>query len=283
MRLLSRLPLSLLYALVSGLVFIAHRVLAMRLSVVRANIAACFPDLSSQQINQIAAGHYRQVGQMIAEAIKSASLPPQALVERVAIRNLKAAQDLLAQGRPVLLVAAHQANWEWVLQALAVQLGYPLDVGYKPIRSPWLERAMYALRSRFGAHLVPAKDLLADLLKRRNIVRGIAMLADQEPTTSEHQHWLSFLGRETAFYMGAEQMARATRYPALFVALRRLRRGHYEIEFQTLVAVGQRLEPGEFTTRYARFVEAEIRAAPSDWTWGHRRWKLKRGLYAAGE
>jgi Kdo2-lipid IVA lauroyltransferase/acyltransferase len=283
MRLLSRLPLSLLYALVSGLVFIAHRVLAMRLSVVRANIAACFPDLSSQQINQIAAGHYRQVGQMIAEAIKSASLPPQALVERVAIRNLKAAQDLLAQGRPVLLVAAHQANWEWVLQALAVQLGYPLDVGYKPIRSPWLERAMYALRSRFGAHLVPAKDLLADLLKRRHIVRGIAMLADQEPTTSEHQHWLSFLGRETAFYMGAEQMARATRYPALFVALRRLRRGHYEIEFQTLAAVGERLVPGEFTTRYARLVEAEIRAAPSDWTWGHRRWKLKRGLYAAGE
>jgi KDO2-lipid IV(A) lauroyltransferase len=140
---------------------------------------------------------------------------------------------------------------------------------------------MLALRSRFGAHLVPAKQLLPELLQRRHVVRGIAMLADQEPTTSEHQHWMDFLGRETAFYMGAEQMARATRYPALFVALRRLRRGHYEMEFHPLQVPGEQLEPGEFTTRYARLVEAQIRAAPADWTWGHRRWKLKRGLYAA--
>jgi Kdo2-lipid IVA lauroyltransferase/acyltransferase len=180
----------------------------------------------------------------------------------------------------VLLVAAHQGNWEWVLQALALQLGYPLDVGYKPIKNAAVDQAMNAIRRRFGAHLVPAKELLGDLLQRRHIVRGIAMLADQEPTTSEHQHWVKFLGRDTAFYMGPEQMVRATHYGALFVALRRVRRGYYEIEFLPLAAAGERLERGEFTTRYARLVEQEIRAAPSDWTWGHRRWKLKRSVYA---
>jgi Kdo2-lipid IVA lauroyltransferase/acyltransferase len=283
MRLASRLPLSVLYGLASGLVFVAHRVLGLRRSVIRSNIAACFPDLSAQAVDQIVAGHYRQVGEMLAEVIKSATLSAPSMLDRVTIRNLALAQSWLGQGRPLLLVAAHQANWEWVLQALAMQLEYPLDVGYKPIRSGWAQYAMNALRRRFGAHLVPAKELLPDLLKRRQIVRGIAMLADQEPTTSEHQHWLTFLGRETAFYMGAEQMARAARYPALFVALRRLRRGYYEIEFKPLLEPGEKLEPGEFTTRYARFVEIEIRAAPSDWTWGHRRWKLKRGLYARGE
>ena len=44
-----------------------------------------------------------------------------------------------------------------------------------------------------------------------------------------------------------------------------------------LAASGEQLAPGEFTARYARLVEKEILAAPTDWTWGHRRWKLKRG------
>jgi len=270
-----------LYVFTGLLVFVAQRLLRMKLGVIRANIVAWFPQMAPREQARMVTGHYRQIGQMIAEVIKGATLSRQGFVERVRMRNLALPQGLLAQGRPVLLVAAHQGNWEWVLQALALQLGYPLDVGYKPIKSPWAESAMNAIRRRFGAHLVPAKELLADMLRRRNIVRGIAMLADQEPTTSDHKHWVTFLGRDTAFYMGPEQMARAARYAAVFVALRRTSRGHYEIEFAELAGSGEQLPPGEFTARYARLVEREILAAPTDWTWGHKRWKLKRGIYAA--
>lgn len=280
LRGLSRLPLPVLYGLAGLLIFVAHRLLRMKLGVIRENITACFPDLDRRAVELRVSGHYRQIGQMIAEVIKGATLSRQAFMDRVRMLNLSLPQGLLAQGRPVLLVAAHQGNWEWVLQALALQLGYPLDVGYKPIKSPWAESAMNAIRRRFGAHLVPAKELLADLLKRRGIVRGIAMLADQEPTTSDHKHWVTFLGRETAFYMGPEQMARAAHYAAVFVALRRTGRGRYEIEFSELAAAGEQMAPGEFTARYAALVEKEIRTAPTDWTWGHRRWKLKRSLYA---
>jgi KDO2-lipid IV(A) lauroyltransferase len=279
LRLVARLPLGLLYAVTAGLMFLVYRVLRLRVPIVRANITGCFPELSGGEVERLVAGHYYQVAQMVAETFKAAGMTREQFAARVVLRNLELAQRLLGQGRPVLLIAAHQANWEWVLHALAMNLGYPLDVGYKPIKSAWAERMMYAIRTRFGAHLVPAKELLGDMLKRRNIVRGIAMLADQEPLSSDHKQWLTFLGRDTAFYMGPEQMARATRYAALFVALRRRSRGHYEIEFMPLAEPAEKLEPGELTTRYARLVEAEIRAAPRDWTWGHRRWKLRKGLY----
>ena len=281
LRAIAALPLPLLYAVLSGLMFLVFRVVRLRRKVVEQNLRDCFPDRSAAELRRLARDHYRQTGENIAETLKAISMPREELAARVAFRNIDLARGLLAQGRPVILVAAHQANWEWVLHALSLGLGSPLDVGYKPIRSPGVDRLMRTIRTRFGTHMVPAKELLPDLLKRRSIVRGIAMLADQEPTSSEHQHWLTFLGRETAFYMGAEQMARATRYPALFVALRRLRRGWYEIEFLPLALPGETLAPGEFTTRYARLVEAEILAAPSDWTWGHRRWKLRRSLYSA--
>lgn len=280
LRALSRVPLPLLYGLCGMLAWLAFHVVRMRLPVVLANIRGCFPEADDAGVRRIARDHYRQLGQMIAEVIGSTRLSPAQFLAHVTVRNLELPRGLLSQDRPVLLVAAHQANWEWVLQAMALQLGYPLDVGYKPIRSPSVDRAMHAIRTRFGAHLVPAKELLADLLQRRHIVRGIAMLADQEPTTSDHQHWVKFLGRDTAFYMGPEQMARATRYAAVFVALRRVSHGNYEVEFMPLAGAGEQLAPGEFTSRYARLVEREIRAAPADWTWGHRRWKLARSAYA---
>jgi KDO2-lipid IV(A) lauroyltransferase len=97
--------------------------------------------------------------------------------------------------------------------------------------------------------------------------------------SSEHKHWTRFLNRETAFYMGAEEIARVTKYPAFFVGMKRLKRGHYELSLTPLVPGGQRLTTGEFTERYARLCEEQIRAAPADWPWSHKRWKLKKSLY----
>jgi KDO2-lipid IV(A) lauroyltransferase len=138
---------------------------------------------------------------------------------------------------------------------------------------------MKKLRSRFGSRLVPAKDLLPDILKRRDIVRAVAMVADQEPMTSEHKYWTHFLGRDTAFYMGPEEIARVTRFPVFFIAMRRTARGHYEMEFEPLADAGQVGPSGALTERYARRVQQQIHAAPPDWPWSHKRWKLKRSVY----
>jgi Kdo2-lipid IVA lauroyltransferase/acyltransferase len=277
---LARLPLTVLYP-VFGLICAAAYGLGYRRKSVLANLSGCFPELADEQVRVLAWRHYQQLGQVIAELIASTYWSRQQLLDRVVISNATLATRVFAQGKPVLLVGAHQANWEWVLQVLALRLGYPLDVGYKPIKNATVDKIMNQLRCRFGAHLVPAKALLADLLQRRTIVRGIAMLADQEPTTSEHKLWTEFLSRPTAFYVGPEQMARAARYPALFVAMRRISKGRYEIEFEPLATAEEKLAPGEFTSRYAACVEREIRRAPSDWTWGHRRWKLKPSVYAS--
>jgi len=185
----------------------------------------------------------------------------------------------LERGTSVLLAGAHQCNWEWMLLALSLQLGFPLDAAYKPLINAWAEREMLAIRRRFGARMITADDLLADIIKRRDVVRAIAMIADQEPTKSEHKHWVRFLNRDSAFFMGLEEIARVTHYPVFFMTLRRTARGHYEMQFRPLAAAGERLAQGELTERYARLVEEQIRAAPADWPWSHKRWRLKKSLY----
>ena len=62
--------------------------------------------------------------------------------------------------------------------------------------------------------------------------------------------------------------------------MRRVARGYYEMAVPAAAATaGETLPPGELTERYARLVEEQIRAAPPDWPWSHKRWKLKRSVY----
>jgi KDO2-lipid IV(A) lauroyltransferase len=278
-RLLARIPFSLLYGFASLLGWLSVRVYPYRLHVVRENLTKAFPDYDEVQLRAVIAGYYLSFAQMLIEIVKSAGMAPAELRRRVRIVNLELARDHLDQGQSVLLVAAHQCNWEWMLLALSLELGYPLDAAYKPLVDGWAEREMKKLRTRFGSRLVPAKDLLADIIKRRGIVRAVAMVADQEPTTSEHKHWTRFLNRDTAFYMGPEEIARVTRFPTFFMGFKRTGRGHYEMQFTPLWSKGEALAPRALIERYARLVEAQIRAAPADWPWSHKRWKLKKSLY----
>ena len=278
-RLVARLPFALLYPLAGALAWLATHLVRYREQVVLDNLSRAFPEFDERRLRQVIAEYYLAFAQMLVEIVKGVRLSPQEIRRRVRTVNLGAAQTLLADGQSVLLVAAHQCNWEWMLLALTLDLGYPLDAAYKPLTDGWAEREMKKMRTRFGSRLVPAKELLADIIKRRGVVRAVAMVADQEPTTAEHKHWTRFLNRDTAFYMGPEEIARVTRFPVFFIGLRRLARGHYQIELTPLAHKDERLAPGELTERYARLVEAQIRAQPPYWPWSHKRWKLKKSVY----
>lgn len=278
-RVLSRLPLWMLYGFSTLIGFLAYRVFPYRPQIVRDNLVRAFPQFSEAQLRATMHDYYCGFADMLPEIVKSVSISPAELRRRVRIVNLALARDLLAQGQSVLLVAAHQCNWEWMLLALSLDLGYPLDAAYKPFTDDFAEREMKKIRARFGSRMVPAKQLLADIIRRRDVVRCIAMVADQEPTTSEFKHWTRFLNRDTAFYMGPEEIARVTHFPVFFMGFRRLARGYYEMELTPLCAADEPLAPGVLTERYARLVEAQIHAAPADWPWSHKRWKLKKPLY----
>ena len=280
-RLCGHIPMPLLYGLANLLGWLSVHVYPYRVHVVRENLTKAFPDYDEMQLRAVISDYYHSFAQMLVEIVKASVVSPQEITERVRIDNLELAREYLARGQSVLLVAAHQCNWEWMLLALSLELGYPLDAAYKPLVDSWAEREMKKLRTRFGSRLVPAKDLLADIIKRRGIVRAVAMVADQEPTTSEQKHWTRFLNRDTAFYMGPEEIARVTRFPAFFLGLKRTSRGHYTMHLTPLLTPGEVLAPGTLTERYVQLVEAQIRAAPPDWPWSHKRWKLKKSLYQA--
>ena len=278
-RVLSRVPLRVLYALSGFVYLLAYYVVRHRHAVIREQLARVFPDMPETERIAIHKRFLRNFCDVLVETVKSFSMQPGQMAERVRLVDPSAMRRRLESGQSVMLVTSHLCNWEWLLQGVTVQLGFPVDAAYKPLHDAWAERLMLKVRTRFGARLIPAKELLADFLRRRGIVRALAMNADQAPVSTDKRHWTSFLGQDTAFYVGAEQIARATRLPILYVLMRRIGRGCYEIEARELWDGKEPLPPNAITERYARACEADVRAHPADWLWSYRRWKLKKPLY----
>jgi KDO2-lipid IV(A) lauroyltransferase len=277
----SRLPLRALYAFSSFLYLLAFYVVRHRHQVIRGQIEKVFPDASDAERERIHKRFLKNFCDVVVEVLKSVSMTEADMRAHVNIVNLSEARRHLDAGQSVMLVTSHLCNWEWLLHGVTLQLGYPVDAAYKPLHDQWAERLMLKVRSRFGARLVPAKELLADFLRRRGIVRAVAMNADQAPVSTDKRYWTQFLGQDTAFYIGAEQIARATRLPILYVAVRRIRRGYYEVELRPLWDGREVTEPHAVTERYARACEIDVLKSPADWLWSYRRWRLKKPLYGA--
>jgi Kdo2-lipid IVA lauroyltransferase/acyltransferase len=280
-KLLSRLPWWVLYGLGAFIYFLAYYVVRHRHRVIREQLAKVFPELTVAQRRRIHKDSLKSFCDVLIEVVKMPSMQADDMRSRVHVLNPDLARGFLDAGKSIMFVTSHLCNWEWLLQGVTLQLGYPVDAGYKPLHDLWAERLMLKERTRFGARLVPAKELLGDIIKRRGVVRGIAMNADQAPMSTDKRYWTTFLGQDTAFYVGAEQIARATRLPVIYACMRRVRRSRYEVEFKLLWDGKEAFEPNQITEKYARACELDVLHSPADWLWSYRRWRLKKPLYGA--
>ena len=282
LRALGRVPLPVMYALAGLLAFLMRDLLRYRVAVARENLRTALPELDALARRRVLRRHYDSLAAVLFELPRVAVMPAAELRARMTLPDMPLLHAELARGHPVLVLAAHQGNWEWLLQALALDLRAPFLAAYKPPHSERAERMMLALRGRFGVRMVPGKRLLREVLRRRGTAHAIGMVADQVPTSSPGRVWLRFLGRDTAFFPGPAEIARAGAYGVYFLALRRVRRGYYETRFEPLAAAGENLDVPALTARYAARVEALVRANPADWTWTHRRWKLEPPVAGTG-
>lgn len=281
LKFFSRLPLRALYVLSTFLYLLAYYVVRHRHQVIHEQIARVFPAAGEAERQAIHKRYLRNFCDVMVEVLKSLSMSAADIAAHVRVADLAPARQYLAAGKSVMFVTSHLCNWEWLLQGMSAQLGYPMDAAYKPLHDAWAERLMLEIRSRFGARLIPAKELLSDFLRRRAVVRVLAMNADQAPVSTDKRYWTRFLGQDTAFYVGAEQIARATRLPLIYVVMRRVRRGYYEVELKQLWDGKEPLAPNGITERYARACEIDVLASPADWLWSYRRWRLQKPLYGA--
>jgi KDO2-lipid IV(A) lauroyltransferase len=200
-----------------------------------------------------------------------------ALEPHVRFINPELVERCRAEQRSVILLAGHVCNWEWLLLAAGANLGIPIDVVYKPLRLADVDAYVLGARRRFGANPIPHKSFLYEVMRRTDAPRAYAMLADQTPLKRTPKHWIRFLNRDTAFFLGPERIARYLDASVVYVRMTRVRRGYYDVELEVIAEPPYGDDAGkEIAESYARHLEATIRASPSDWLWIHNKWKYPK-------
>lgn len=124
--------------------------------------------------------------------------------------------------------------------------------------------------------MIPMRDTIRRILadRQEEKLAYYGFVSDQSTIWEETQYWTTFLNQLTPVHLGIAKMARKTGYPVVFVYIKKVRRGYYEVELVKLCENESGLTEQIITEKHVRVLEANIRKNPEQWLWTHRRWKL---------
>ena len=279
------LPLGVLYGFAGFVYGLLAYVVRYRWKVVLDNLRHAFPEKTEAERRRIGRAFYWHFAQLLVEILKLGGISAAELRRRVPFVNPEMLGDYLAQGRLVLVLGSHLGNWEWILSGAALLFPGRAAGVYKVLGNKFFEQFTRRLRTRLGASAVPMASTYRHLVRHRGQGQVLSLLIDQAAGPDDRPYWTDFLNREAGFYTSGDRLAVQFDCAMLYVGIYRVRLGHYEVKFvqlpqgEQLIAAATSFDAAQrypATEAYVRQLEADIRAAPEQYLWTHRRWKHKR-------
>jgi KDO2-lipid IV(A) lauroyltransferase len=256
---------------------VTFHVARWRRAQVARDLEIAFPERAPAERARILRDSYRRLGDVLVEALWGYGANRAAFARRVAFENAEIVQQYVDAKASVVLLAPHFCNWEWLLAAGGVTFGLPIDAVYQTVRVASVDAYLRAARARFGGKPIPQEEFIYELMNRAHEPRGYALIADQTPPRQDKKHWTMFLNRDTAFFVGAEKIAHFLDAPVLYVAMRRVRRGHYSVRLVPLALPPYgRDDDTPIMERFARNLERAVQQSPEDFLWVQKRWKYPK-------
>ncbi len=270
---LSKLPLSILYLFSSFFAFLLNYGFPYRKKVILKNIQNSFPGLSPKEHREIQTKFYKHFGDLLVEGIKNLSISREELTKRLVVKNPELMQQLFDQGKNVILVSGHYNNWEWLISAQNFLFPHQAFGIGMPMTSKFWDQKVNEQRQRFGMKVVHAKNYKAAFESYKEKPFAILNLSDQAPPEAEKSYWTNFLNQKTPVLFGTEFMANEYDFSVVFFAVKKGKRGYYEMELKLITDNPKQLKYGEITEAHTRLLEQEINQNPEFWLWSHKRWK----------
>ncbi|HLN53919.1 MAG TPA: lysophospholipid acyltransferase family protein [Lentimicrobium sp.] len=270
-RLISYLPFNWLYVLSNLIAWILRKVVGYRRSVIIQNLSRSFPDLKYSEIKNIADKFYLHFSDVFIEVLKSISLPGTTLRKRFKVENPELVLQYYKDGNNIIGLTGHIANWEW-MSIIPSLYPFPCFTLYKPLRSKMAEHIMTRVRHRFGMKLLAMSNAARYILGHKNDKALYIFIGDQSPAKNENAEEFNFLNQKTTFFTGGAKLAKATNAKVVYISIRKVNRGYYNVKFLPLSA-SDKNEYNSILEQYSTFLQEDIVNNPVDWLWSHKRWK----------
>jgi KDO2-lipid IV(A) lauroyltransferase len=273
----SLVPLRVGYAFSTFLYFVLKDVVKYRKKVIRANLQLVFPDSSKDEIETVIRKYYRHLSDIFVEIMYSLYISEKIVHKRIRYVNPELLEKYYSEGRHIVAVTGHYANWEWGY-GCPMYCRYKLLEVYKKMSSKISDRLFHDIRARFGGIPVEMSNLKPIVAEARKHPVLVYLIADQTPAVNERLwYYTSFLGISgTPVFTGPEKIAQKFDAVFMFVNMQKVKRGYYRIEFIPLCENSKNTSPYELMDKYLRTVEKIIYDKPEYWMWSHRRWKRRK-------
>lgn len=270
--LLSLLPTGMLYATTSALFLLDYHLVGYRKNVVVTNLSRSFPLKKYEHIHAVMKDFYRSFWDHFAEILKSFSIAPHQQAKKIELQGFEFLTSHISEGRNVIAALGHCGNWE-LFNILPFCLPIECYSVYKPLRNKVLDKLMFALRSRFGMKLIPAKQVARHILSGKHSAALYLFLGDQCPRVVDENYRIEFLNQPTAMFPGIEKIGKASNSVLVYFNVIQKSRGKYRITCQPLTDKPKELEDYKITRDYGHLLEQNICQQEFNWLWVHRRWK----------
>lgn len=279
--LLSRLPFRQQMQLGSLLGAMFYRLARRRRHITRRNIALCFPELDATAQEALVRNTFRSAGISLMEIGLAWWGKEQVLKPRVRIEGLEHLQQAAARGKGVLLLGAHFTSLEISGRLLA--LFHPCAAMYRQHENPLYEAMVKHSRERHLQQIISRKDM-------RGMVRAlregtVVWYATDQDFGRKNMVFAPFFGVQTATLVMTSKLAKLSGAPVVpFFSQRLADDSGYRLTLLPALTDFPSGDEVADASRINAIIETQVRKAPDQYLWLHRRFKTRPpgepGLYA---
>ena len=276
LRLIICLPYGWQLSLGRALGKLMYRLMTRRRHIASINISLCFPELDSEAQQRLVLQAFQSVSISLFETALSWWASDRRLAPLCNIEGLQHLQQALQrarqQGSGVILLSAHFTCLEIGGRLLALQ--QPFAVMYKKHRNAVFERVMKRARETQFQQAIPQEDIRAML---RALKQHLAVwYAPDQDLGRERSVFAPFMGVPAATLMAPARLTRMSHALVVpFFPMRKADGSGYQLTLLPALEDFPVDDEMENASRINRLIETQLRKAPEQYLWLHRRFKTR--------
>ena len=271
--LLGKMPQRLCLALSVPLAWLMARLMKRRRAIAVRNVERCFPELDADRRKAIIDDCFGSLARAIFEMAWSWSASEQYIHRISKLQGLDNLHEARQQGKGVLLITAHFSCLE--IGGRIFAQGFSAVKGmYRPLKSPVLEWYQVQARTKYSAGMISKRKMRSAIRHLRQ--GGVMWYAPDQDFGADQSVFVPFFGIQTATLLATHRLIRMTgcavvpMFPSYDPETR-----CYTVSLLPPLEPFAGEDPVPDLQKLNSIMEDQIRSAPGQYWWVHRRFKTR--------
>mgnify|MGYP001815126294 CR=1 FL=1 len=244
-----------------------------RRKVAERNMERCFPELDDKQRQALVDGCFKSLGRMLFEVTWSWSASTRRIRKMGEIDGFENMGKARENGRGVLVITGHITCLEIGGRYLGLKVPECMGI-YRPLKSPVLEWYQNRSRKRYTEGTISKRDMRSAIRFLRN--GGVLWYAPDQDFGPKQSTFAPFFGIQTATLDATVKLVELTNCAVVpMFPMFDASSGMYRVTFYPALENFPGGDMVQDLTRVNAQLEQQIRQAPEQYWWIHRRFKTR--------